>query len=57
MTYKLWVTQGQGGSVEAEFVTLDEALAHVERLAGQASFAIEYPDGTYHDWVGPIKDF
>jgi hypothetical protein len=48
--YKLWATQGQAGSVVGEFDTLEAALADCEKHEGEASFAITYPDGTYHQW-------
>jgi len=48
--YKLWATQGQGGSVDATFDTLEEAIAAAERMKGEASFAIELPDGTFYEW-------
>ena len=48
--YELWATQGQGGSKELEFKTLQEALDHVEQHKGEASFAIKYPDGKWHKW-------
>jgi len=48
--YELWVSQGQGGSKECVFDSLEEALKFVEDHAGQASFAIKYPDGTFHVW-------
>lgn len=48
--YELWATQGQGGSKELEFKTLEEALKFVEDHFGQASFGIKYPDGTWHKW-------
>jgi hypothetical protein len=55
--YKLWVTQGQGpGSTpQAEFETLKEALEHVRAHEGEASFGIEYPDGTWHDWDADLQ--
>lgn len=48
--YELWATQGQGGSKELEFATLEEALEHVKKHAGEASFAIKYPDKSWHQW-------
>jgi hypothetical protein len=50
--YKVWVTQGQGPGEkpQCEFETLKEALSYVREIEGQASFAIEYPDGTWHNW-------
>jgi len=51
--YELWATQGQGGSREAYFRTLKEALAHIDQHKGKASFAIKYPDGSWHQWDAP----
>jgi hypothetical protein len=53
MKYGLYVTQGQGSSEvpDLEFDTLDEALAHVEEHAGEASFGIKYPDGDWYQWT------
>lgn len=48
--YELWVSQGQGGSKEEEFDSLKEALDHVEKHKGEASFAILYPTGEWHEW-------
>jgi hypothetical protein len=50
--YKIWVTQGQGPGnfPQIECATLKEALSYVKEMEGQASFAIEYPDGTWHKW-------
>jgi hypothetical protein len=48
--YELWVTQGQGGSKEREFASLQEALDHVKEHVGEASFAIMLPNGSWYQW-------
>ena len=50
MTYKIWMTQGQGGDVVDTCNTLNEALALVEKYKDDGSFGIEYPNGTWHNW-------
>ena len=55
--FGIWLYQGQGAYSEEEaktpsfeFDTLDEALKYVHDHEGEASFAITYPDGSYHVW-------
>ena len=50
LTYKIWMTQGQGGDVVDTCNTLNEALALVEKYKDDGSFGIEYPNGTWHNW-------
>lgn len=51
-TYKLWMTQGQGGGIVAEYHTLAEALEVADRgrRNKEGSFGIEYPNGAWHEW-------
>jgi hypothetical protein len=45
-------SQGQGDCVppDLEFDTLKEVLDWVDEHKDEASFGIEYPDGTWHNW-------
>ena len=55
--YRVWATQGQGPGENpvCECETLKEALSQVREMEGQASFAIEYPDGTWHKWEEDLE--
>lgn len=48
--YKIWVTQGQGPGTKPEIEknSLSEALEYVKDHKGEASFAIQCPDGTWY---------
>ena len=48
--FEVWATQGQGGVLDNTYPTLEEALAHVEKHKGEASFGIKYPSGNWHEW-------
>ena len=50
MKHKIYATQGQGNTLVDECYTLEEALAIVSAREGEASFAIQYPSGTWHEW-------
>ncbi len=58
MSYKVWGTQGQGTGENPDetFPTLEEALAFVRTHKDDASWGIEYPDGTWHDWSNEPKE-
>lgn len=47
---KVHASQGQGGMLWNTFDSLEEALTEVRDHEGEASFGIEYPDGTWHQW-------
>ncbi len=49
--YKVHWSQGQGDSVGPEFNTLEEALIEVMSEAGNASQAIELPDGSWYEFT------
>lgn len=49
--YDVFATQGQGGSIDASFDTLEEAVAFTDAHKGEANYAIRYPDGKWHEWV------
>jgi len=53
--FELWATQGQGGAMQEEFPTLEEALLYVEQHKDDASFAIKLPDGSWYDWETGIE--
>jgi hypothetical protein len=58
--YKVWCCQGQGDDApDAEFDTLDEAIANASRWWGDGFTAIELPDGSWHDfgeeWEMPFR--
>jgi len=54
--YDVFCTQGQGGSIDASYKTLGEALAHVKEHDGEGAFAIRYPHGEWHKWRGAGED-
>jgi hypothetical protein len=58
MSYKVWGTQGQGPGENPDetFSTLAEALTFVRTHKDDASWGIEYPDGTWHDWSNEPKE-
>jgi hypothetical protein len=48
--WKIHCTQGQGDCVGPECFSLVEAIEEVIREAGNGSFAIECPDGSYYEF-------
>ncbi len=42
-------------TVIGEANTLEDATAYIEGYQGEASFAIQYPDGTMHGWEKPRR--
>lgn len=50
IAYKVWATQGQGECLAEAFTQLRYALDYAEEHKGEASFAIQYPDGRIHNW-------
>lgn len=48
--WEVWVTGGQGGFKAAEFNSLKDALAEVNKCPESASFGIKLPDGTWYQW-------
>jgi len=46
--YEVWASTGHGTHVEARFRLLADAVRHVRDHAGEASFAIRQPDGTWY---------
>jgi len=48
--YTVVCTQGQGGIAVAGFPELEEALLFVKTRVGTGSYAIIYPDGSWHKW-------
>jgi hypothetical protein len=55
--FDVLATAGQGGSVDASFDTLEEAIAFVRDEWCSACFAVRYPDGTFYDWKGFAEPF
>lgn len=48
--YEIWITQGQGSVFVKGEDTIYGALDYVDDHKGEGSFAIKYPDGTWHGW-------
>ena len=49
-SYKIHMTQGQGGCVVESVPTLEEAIAFCLERTHEGSFAVECPDGKWFQW-------
>lgn len=47
--FEIWMSSGSGMRPGPKFSKLTDALHHVERHIGEASFAIKLPNGTWFE--------